>query len=198
MNLKELFEGTAPKLPGAFKGVQVMTPQQFLAKSGDEPDQEGVAEGSYEETEENAVINMFEKLIKQGRDPIDMIVHKFGWGSYELDQLAQNLGFKNSADWARGVMQGKGVNAVVAEGAEHLARIRKLSGLDEATKLPAQQREFGGQEFQDYMKRIVGTPDLDKEGKPKVDKKGVEKYVSGKTKADKYKMPYIHRSSVVE
>jgi hypothetical protein len=86
----------------------------------------------------------------------------------------------------------------VAEGQEHLDRIRKLSGLDEATKLPASSREFGGDEFQDYMKRIVGTPDLDKEGNVKTDKKGNEKYVSGKTKTDRYKMPYIHRSSVVE
>jgi hypothetical protein len=86
----------------------------------------------------------------------------------------------------------------VAEGEEHLARIRKLSGLEEATKLPAQTRDLGGQEFQDYMTRIVGTPDVDKQGNVKVDKKGNEKYVSGKTKSDKYKMPYIHRSSVIE
>lgn len=39
MNFKELFEGATPKLPGAFSGVQVMTPQQFVAKSdmGQEP-----------------------------------------------------------------------------------------------------------------------------------------------------------------
>jgi hypothetical protein len=85
----------------------------------------------------------------------------------------------------------------VAEGEEHLARIRKLSGLEEATKLPAQSREFGGQEFQDYMNRIAGTPDVDKAGNVKTDKKGNEKYVSGKTKSDRYKMPYIHRSSVI-
>ena len=48
------------------------------------------------------------------------------------------------------------------------------------------------------MKRIVGTPDVDKKtGQVKVDKKGNEKYQSGKTKTDKYKMPYMHRSSVV-
>jgi hypothetical protein len=85
----------------------------------------------------------------------------------------------------------------MAEGQEHLDRIRSLSGLDEATKLPAQTRDLGGQEFQDYMNRIVGTPDKDKAGNVKLDKKGNEKYVSGKTKGDKYKMPYIHRSSVV-
>ena len=85
----------------------------------------------------------------------------------------------------------------MAEGQEHLDRIRKLSGLGEATKLPASTRDLGGQEFQDYMNRIVGTPDKDKAGNVKIDKKGNEKYVSGKTKGDKYKMPYIHRSSVV-
>jgi hypothetical protein len=82
--------------------------------------------------------------------------------------------------------------------------------VDEATALPAQQRELGGDELQDYMKRIVGTPDIDKKtglpkkAKDKINKKtgevkpGAEKYISGKTKGDKYKMPYIHRSSVIE
>ena len=71
--------------------------------------------------------------------------------------------------------------------------------VDEATKLPAQSRELGGQEFQDYMTRIKGTPDIDKKtGEVKRDKKGVEKYVSGKLKTDKYKMPYVHRSSAIE
>jgi len=85
------------------------------------------------------------------------------------------------------------------EGQEHLSRIRKLSGMAEATTLPAQQRELGGQEFQDYMTRIKGTDDIDKKtGQVKVDKKGIPKYTTGKTKTDKYKMPYMHRSSVIE
>jgi hypothetical protein len=84
------------------------------------------------------------------------------------------------------------------ESTEHLARIRRLSGLDEATALPAQQRELGGDEFQDYMTRIKGTDDLDKEGNVKLDKKGIAKYTTGKTKTDKYKMPYVHRSSAIE
>lgn len=70
--------------------------------------------------------------------------------------------------------------------------------VDEATKLSAPARDFSDQEFQDYMKRIIGTPDLDKQGNPKVDKKGIEKYVSGKDKLDRYKRPYMHRSSVIE
>ena len=71
--------------------------------------------------------------------------------------------------------------------------------VDEATKLPASSREFGDQEFQDYMTRIVGAPDIDKKtGAVKKDKKGIDKYVSGKLKTDKYKLPYVHRSSAVE
>lgn len=70
--------------------------------------------------------------------------------------------------------------------------------LDEATKLAAPQREFGSDEFQDYMTRIKGSPKLDKQGNVKINKKGgKEAYVSGKTKSDKFKMPYIHRNSAI-
>ena len=51
MNFKELHEGAEPKMPGAPKGISIMTPQQFVAKSaaGEEPQpEEGVAEGSDE------------------------------------------------------------------------------------------------------------------------------------------------------
>lgn len=47
MKIKHLLEGIEPKLPGAVSGIQVMTPQQFVAKSaeGEEPKpEEGVAE----------------------------------------------------------------------------------------------------------------------------------------------------------
>ena len=81
--------------------------------------------------------------------------------------------------------------------------------VDEATKLPIQQRDIDGQEFQDYLTRIVGTADIDKKtGLPKINKDrvsksgkvtpGKEKYISGKTKTDKYKMPYIHRNHAIE
>lgn len=88
-------EGATPKLPGAFAGVQVMTPQQFVAKSamGQEPKPE--------------------------------------------EEVAE------------------------ADG----------------DLLGAQTRPFGGQEFQDYMGRIAGRE---------------------KAKTDKYKLPYIHRSSVIK
>jgi len=71
--------------------------------------------------------------------------------------------------------------------------------VDEATTLPADQRELGGQEFQDYMTRIRGTDDVDKKtGQVKLDKKGNPKYTTGKTKTDRYKLPYIHRTSALE
>jgi hypothetical protein len=46
MKIKHLLEGAEPKLPGAVSGIQIMTPQQFVAKAGDMPDEEGVAEGN--------------------------------------------------------------------------------------------------------------------------------------------------------
>lgn len=175
-------EGAEPKMPGAPKGIQIMTPQQFVAKAGDMPgeeSEEGVAEGSEYKSRH---IHRQEQNKK--------------YDEYRKSQEAEGKKPLSRGDWAatqRKSQQG------VAEGQEHLNRIRKLSGLDEATKLPAQSREFGGDEFQDYMKRIVGSPDIDKKtGQVKTDKKGNEKYVSGKTKTDKYKMPYIHRSSVIE
>jgi hypothetical protein len=55
--------------------------------------------------------------------------------------------------------------------------VRGEKEVDEATKLPIQQRDLAGQEFQDYMQRIADR---------------------NKTKTDKYKLPYIHRSSVIK
>ena len=70
--------------------------------------------------------------------------------------------------------------------------------VDEATKLPASTRELKGQELTDYLDRIRGTADVNKKtGEVKVDKKGNEKYVSGKNKRDRFVMPYIHRKSVM-
>jgi hypothetical protein len=283
MKIKHLMEGVEPKMPGAPKGIQIMTPQQFVAKSGDMPGEEEVTkegkgplgqgnlslaldtlkgswngwnqvkstdpdievydyddgEGGYESTgtiQHN--LNTGEITIDYsggyGEEPVEGTFHSIGdamnalRGGYpgrhggrapKHDTLASKTlvgpddlyktdraGKKGTLSKARMdsmkasspyTMRG-GPKGVLPEGEEHLARIRKLSGLGEATKLPASSREFGGDEFQDYMKRIVGTPDVDKAGNVKTDKKGNEKYVSGKTKTDRYKMPYIHRSSVIE
>jgi hypothetical protein len=198
MKIKHLMEGVEPKMPGAPKGIQIMSPQQFVAKAGDMPgeeSEEGVAEGD--------VVS----LGKKHRGDLDSVHScpkcggdlqggKYMGHAVKVCQPCKQVYLppNSGIDQQGNKMAEQGV----AEGEEHLARIRKLSGLEEATKLPASSREFGGDEFQDYMKRIVGTPDLDKAGNVKTDKKGNEKYVSGKTKTDKYKMPYIHRSSVIE
>ena len=260
MNFKELFEGVEPKMPGAPQGIQIMTPQQFVAKAGDMPGEEvdeGVRDLGYDA--QSLIMKLRrdveEKRLQPTRDAVlsaarelagdmdfapELLVQQVlgksvAEGSEQIDELSP--GTLNSyvnkaraqvraspganpnnshlptdpkiANRARGAVKAdnrlNGFGPVkkstqgVAESEEHLARIRKLSGLGEATKLPASSREFGGDEFQDYMKRIAGTPDIDKKtGEVKVDKKGIEKYVSGKTKTDKYKMPYIHRSSVIE
>ncbi len=73
-----------------------------------------------------------------------------------------------------------------------------INSVAEATKLAAPSRPIGDKELTDYLDRIRGVPDIDKKtGLPKVDKKGKEKYISGKTKQDKFRMPYIHRNSVM-
>jgi hypothetical protein len=174
MNFKELFEGAEPKMPGAPQGIQIMTPQQFVAKAGDMPGEESD-----------------EQVAEEGKGL---------WANIHAkrERIKHGSGEKMREPGSKGAPTAKNFKDAANESKEHLERIRKLSGLDEATALPAQSREFGGDEFQDYMKRIVGTPDLDKQGNVKTDKKGIEKYVSGKTKTDKYKMPYIHRSSVIE
>jgi hypothetical protein len=274
MNFKELLEGVEPKMPGAPKGISIMTPQQFVASAGDMPDEEDVAEGWKEKLGAATVAGAM-ALGAGGASADTRRVTPDGQGGFtglwkptatqqstdtaptqstasttqhlslpipaaqaQYDNATKLITYKGKQyKWdsnAQSTGQGEVVSAPsmavgsrsmgptnvelnpngtynrapvneathhlkrgVAEDQEHLDRIRSLSGLGEATKLPAQTRDLDSQEFQDYMKRIVGTPDLDKAGNVKVDKKGNEKYTTGKTKGDKYKMPYIHRSSVV-
>jgi hypothetical protein len=49
--------------------------------------------------EQEAVAAMFTRLARRGRDPIDLIANRFGWGTHELDDLAQANGFADSAEW---------------------------------------------------------------------------------------------------
>ena len=124
MKIKHLLEGAEPKLPGAPKGIQIMTPQQFVAKSND----------SSEEMEE-------------GYDEVN-------------PTLPSPQGIEK-------------IPPVTPYGTKE----RQFRGsIAEATKLPASTRELKGQELEDYLDRIRNRE---------------------KTKQDKYKMPYIHRSSVL-
>jgi hypothetical protein len=121
MNIIELMEGVEPKLPGAPKGIKIMTPQQFVANAGDEEVDEGRK--------------------KKRRSPSRI----YGYFGYAGD---------NSAEGGDG---GGG-------------------GVEEATKLAAPTRPIGDPELTDYLDRIRNRE---------------------KKKTDKYKLPYIHRSSVV-
>jgi len=196
-------EGVEPKMPGAPSGIQIMTPQQFVARAGDMPGEESeeVNEGdSYKGSfgsKEEAIQYATDK-VKTFRDPEDGIeIWAIPGGSFDVVHTSNSNG-RNQAISVGGkklVTIGPRYQGL----SEDIDRIRQLSGLDEATKLPAQSREFEPGELQDYATRIMGTPDIDKKtGQVKTDKKGNEKYVSGKSKTDKYKMPYIHRSSVIE
>jgi hypothetical protein len=265
MNFKELMEGAEPKMPGAPGGIQIMTPQQFVAKAGDMPgeepeaydefasdtysddnpeDEKGIAENypKHQDLSGVSTDKLKAYLAKQSQQsapgegsqvkrvqaelqrrsqgvaeaeaPLKhhtarVSYHKEGdpHRRYEaIFKTTHNGGKEETEKRAKAAFSAKKkiVYDIVheqgmAEGLEHLSRIRKLSGLEEATKLPASSRDLKGQEFQDYMNRIKGTDDIDKKtGQVKLDKKGNEKYVSGKTKSDKYKMPYIHRSSIIE
>lgn len=228
MKIKEVHEGAEPKLPGAPGGISIMTPQQFVAKADDMPEEEDVAEGkpglwaNIHAKRERIKHGSGERMRTPGSkgaptsdalkksategvaEDVESTVaenyeaFKKGIASSRAEHIKlyhELVALRAKKDAAKKVEPKK---QGVAEGQEHLARIRSLSGLGEATKLPAQTRDLGGQEFQDYMKRIVGSPDLDKAGNVKVDKKGNEKYTTGKTKSDRFKLPYIHRSSVVE
>jgi hypothetical protein len=293
MKIRHLMEGVEPKMPGAPGGIQIMTPQQFVAKAGDMPGEE-VDEGypKHQDLSGVSTDKLKAYLAKQSKQSVpgegsqvkrvqaelQRRSQGVAEGVRDLGYDAQSLIMKLRRDveekrlqptpqavlaaarelagdmefapqllvkqvLGQGVAEGskedmsKEVKAMatgtcphchgpvkkkehptltqyhcakcgirgsidkqgVAEGDEHLNRIRKLSGLGEATKLPASTRDLKGQEFQDYMNRIKGTDDIDKKtGQVKLDKKGNEKYVSGKTKSDKYKMPYIHRSSIIE
>ena len=151
MKIQQLFEGATPKLPGAFAGVQVMTPQQFVAKSakGQEPGPDEVAE--YGDT-------------AKGQKMLGKVHHR-----------AANRVTSKKADtdpaYARKAQQTQD------RAWDRLAvKEQDLSEAD-GDLLGAQTRKFGGQEFQDYMGRIANRE---------------------KGKTDKYKLPYIHRSSVIK
>jgi len=68
--------------------------------------------------------------------------------------------------------------------------------VDEA-KLDAPHRTMSKDEMNKYLDRIKGTPIIDPNtGQSKKTPRGTEKYVSGKTKQDRFKIPYVHRSNV--
>jgi hypothetical protein len=83
--------------------------------------------------------------------------------------------FKKAQKRAAGIGQAIGkIRATMEPATKQQAKPEDVA---EATKLPAQTRELKGQELDDYLDRIRNRE---------------------KGKTDKYKLPYIHRSSVVK
>jgi hypothetical protein len=80
MNLKELYEGTTPKLPGAAGGIQIMTPQQFIAKSaqGEEPEPEQEVSESSGDTVDFEVDSDNDKAYNQVMKKFGDVIHRHG------------------------------------------------------------------------------------------------------------------------
>jgi len=172
MNIKELFEGVEPELPGAPAGIQIMTPQQFIAKSaqGEEPEQEvqGVAEDYDDFDDEDE-----ESGLRSGgyvRDKEDSSGEVFIMRGDPYDRRVQ-ITDRNGSGW------NISPSRLVAVDDSDPAIARYFGeGVAEATALPASTRELKGQELTDYLDRIRNQE---------------------KKKTDKYNLPYVHRSSVV-
>jgi hypothetical protein len=173
MRYKQIIRESKKKsLPGAPSGVQIMTPQQFVANQSEEESDVTEAKPSGESTqwrvEQSEATGRYH--IVKGYQKRKVWKNSFGSGDFNSKDAAQKK----------------------AEELNH------KQGVAEATKLAAPSRPIGDKELTDYLDRIRGVPDIDKKtGLPKVDKKGKEKHISGKTKQDKFRMPYVHRNSVM-
>lgn len=161
MKFVELYEGATPKLPGS-KGMQIMTPQQFVAK-GDKEIDETFDDAAFQA--HMAKLKAREELRKT--DPMKALVGDL------IDQDIKKRPNKSEDD------------SISIHDPRHpgyayspFNPFNKIDeqGVNEATQLPASTRELKGQELTDYLDRIRNRE---------------------KTKTDKYKLPYIHRSSVL-
>ena len=103
---------------GGLTGPQGYLPEQQVNE--DEYDRYENGEMS----QEDAVAAMFARMAKQGRDPLDMISYRFGWSTYELDDLAQMHGFRNSAEWLRSFNKGmkEGIADTLKRGVKQVKR----------------------------------------------------------------------------
>ena len=236
MNFTELFEGATPKLPGAVGGIKVMSMDQFLAQSGDEPE-EKIDEMSSEE------------LDKMSPEELAQFTHKARTDKSKIDPKTIDQAYgksmsimfpdSNKRNTQSTNHKQQGLNEEEVSFHPKFNEVKKLmltyykslgndfwtwfnepgnkeffakragvppevayaivnqtdwgqhpknnddwddddwddKKVSEATKLPAQTRELKGQELDDYLDRIRNRE---------------------KGKTDKYKLPYIHRSSVVK
>ena len=190
MKIKELFEGAEPNLPGAEPGIQIMSMDQFLKYGGDgkpggvepaemdepedEEDDEPKGVGREKRTDENKNWQDAQSGFYVYSKHTNKAVGGPYYSKRDIPEYFQNDKYKIT-----------------------YTPFSDEKELDEATKLPAQQRDLKGKELTDYLDRIRGKEKLDKEGNQVVNKKGISQYDSGKTKSDKFNLPYMHRSSVI-
>ena len=139
----------------------------------------------------------FQRMMSRVTGPLDTTQYSKLWQEYKnnpqyyislptMDEIENN---KKMYFWANSLAEfvmnkfpdaSKEALLQTVEGLTQLAVVefkKSNQDLDEATKLPAQTRELKGQELDDYLDRIRNRE---------------------KGKTDKYKLPYIHRSSVVK
>jgi len=200
MKIKELFEGAEPNLPGAEPGILIMSMDQFLKYGGDgEPG--GIEPGDMDEPEDE------EDDEPKGVGREKRTDENKNWQDAQSGFYVYS---KHTNKAVGGPYYSKRDIPEYFQNDKYKITYTPFSDekeLDEATKLPIPQRDFKGKELTDYMDRVRGTPKLDKHGnktfnKDRITKKGrlvpgKEKYVSGKTKGDKFKLPYMHRNSVI-
>jgi hypothetical protein len=160
----EFVKSTADKTTGPFHS-KVAKMQGKMAKSELRRREQGVAEGLNEDEydkyeagvmdESEAVAKMFTRLARQGRDPLDIIANRFGWGTYELDDLAQEHGFEDSAEWLNSFEQGvaEGDRPGMKDGRPYSDPLRRHPGND-SYMTP----EYLIQKYQDELKKIAAGP----------------------------------------
>lgn len=139
-------KGLTADLPGAVRGIKIMTPQEFV--SGDE-----ITEISKQ------------AAVKYIRGATSDLIDRATAASFRSGKAGDP---HNRAETdPKELKRTAGIEKALS----------RLQRANEATKLPAQARDLSGKELEDYLDRI-----RQKE----------------KGKTDKYKLPYIHRSSVVK
>ena len=197
MRFRELIESKTPSLPGAPSGIKIMSMDEFIKLGGD-GEEGGIVPGDMDDEHDEPV-----KPMRSKRD----VDENKNWQDAQSGFYVYS---KHLGKTVGGPYYSKRDIPEYFQNDKYKISYTPFSDekeLDEATKLPAQQRDLKGKELADYMDRIRGTTMRDKNGnvkytKEKVSKKGVvtppkERYVSGKTKTDKFKLPYMHRSSVI-
>jgi hypothetical protein len=225
MNLKELYEGSVPKLPGAARGIQIMTPQQFIAKSaqGEEPEPEQeVAESSgdtvgFEVDSENA----YNQVMKKFGDVIDwhgdaMVAPRKHWR--DIQELVYLAGGEATEVGDEHIAEGeldkfkKYIRPVVTttpkierttnpagRTTDHVEwKVTTPTGEIYRYKSKKQAQEHFDSFGQQGVAEATALPASTRELKGQELTDYLDRIRNqDKKKTDKYNLPYVHRSSVV-